>query len=87
MEKNSKCPVPKINFAVIGIGWRAEFFLRIARALPEQFEVSGVVSSRTSKREEIRNKWGLRAYQSAEELLANEKPDFVVLSILSLIHI
>jgi predicted dehydrogenase len=81
MEKNSKCPVPKINFAVIGIGWRAEFFLRIARALPEQFEVSGVVSSRTSKREEIRNKWGLRAYQSAEELLANEKPDFVVLSI------
>ncbi|RAK12721.1 oxidoreductase family protein [Halanaerobium saccharolyticum] len=81
MEKNSKYPVPKINFAVIGIGWRAEFFLRIARALPEQFEVLGVVSSRTSKREEIRNKWGLRAYQSAEELLANEKPDFVVLSI------
>lgn len=81
MEKNSKYPVSKINFAVIGIGWRAEFFLRIARALPEQFEVSGVVSSRTSKREEIRNKWGLRAYQSAEELLANEKPGFVVLSI------
>lgn len=71
----------KINFAVIGIGWRAEFFLRIARALPEQFEVSGVVSSREGKREEIRNKWGLKAYQSAEELLGNENPDFVVLSI------
>ncbi|TDO94865.1 oxidoreductase family protein [Halanaerobium saccharolyticum] len=81
MEKISKYPVPKTNFAVIGIGWRAEFFLRIARALPEQFEVSGVVSSRAGKREEIRNKWGFKPYQSAEELLANENPDFVVLSI------
>jgi len=80
MEIISKCSVPN-NIAVIGIGWRAEFFLRIARALPEQFEVSGVVSSRANKREEIRNKWGLKAYQSAEELLENENPDFVVLSI------
>ena len=82
MEKNSKYPVPKkINFAVIGIGWRAEFFLRIARALPEQFQLAGVVSSREDKREEIRNKWGFKAYQSAEELLQAESPDFVVLSI------
>ncbi len=85
MEIISKYPVPKkpkkINFAVIGIGWRAQFFLRIARALPEQFEVSGVVSSRTAKREEIKNRWGHKAYQSAEELLQAESPDFVVLSI------
>ncbi len=71
----------KINFSVIGIGWRAEFFLRIARALPERFEVSGVVSSRANKREKIRNQWGLKAYQSTEKLLENENPDFVVLSI------
>lgn len=71
----------KINFAVIGIGWRAEFFLRIARALPEKFEVSGVVSSRANKREEIKNEWGFKAYQSATELLQAEKPDFVVLAI------
>ena len=71
----------KINFAVIGIGWRAEFFLRIAKALPEKFRVLGVVSSRKKKREEIENKWGFKAYQSAEELLAGENPDFVVLAI------
>ena len=71
----------KINFAVVGIGWRAEFFLRIARALPERFQVLGVVSSRAQKREEIRSKWGFKAYQSVEKLLENEKPDFVVLSI------
>lgn len=71
----------KINFAVIGIGWRAEFFLRIAKALASRFEISGVVSSRANKREEIKNRWGLKAYQSAEELLMKENPDFVVLSI------
>lgn len=89
MEIISKYPLPKrrivmnykIDFAVIGIGWRAEFFLRIARALPENFQISGVVSSRAKKREEIRNKWGFKAYQSAEELLKNESPDFVVLAI------
>lgn len=71
----------KINFAVVGIGWRAEFFLRIAKALPERFEVSGVVSSRANKRAEIKSRWGFKAYRSAEELLKNENPDFVVLSI------
>lgn len=82
MEKNSKYPVPKkINFAVVGIGWRAEFFLRIARALPEKFRVSGVVSSRANKRKEIEEKWDFNAYQSAAELLQAESPDFVVLSI------
>jgi hypothetical protein len=71
----------KISFAVIGIGWRAEFYLRIARALPDQFELVGVVSSRRNKRKEIEDKWNFKAYSSIENLLAAERPDFVVLSI------
>ncbi len=34
----------KIVYGLIGSGWRAEFYLRIAKALPEAFEVCGVVS-------------------------------------------
>ena len=33
----------KIRFGLIGSGWRAEFYIRIAKMLPEQFELTGVL--------------------------------------------
>jgi predicted dehydrogenase len=41
------------SFGVIGSGWRAEFFLRIARDLPEQFPLAGVVARNPDKRAEL----------------------------------
>jgi predicted dehydrogenase len=32
------------RFGVIGSGWRSEFFLRIAAALPDQLQVAGIVA-------------------------------------------
>ena len=34
----------RIQFGVVGAGWRAEFFLRIAAAAPEHFELPTVVA-------------------------------------------
>ncbi|MFD8418773.1 hypothetical protein ACFV2J_05360, partial [Streptomyces sp. NPDC059668] len=32
-----------IRFGIVGSGWRADFFARLARLLPERLEVAGVV--------------------------------------------
>ena len=32
-----------IHYALVGGGWRAEFYLRIARELPERFVIDGLV--------------------------------------------
>jgi len=40
----------KQSFALIGAGWRGDFFLRIARDLPERFPLAGVVVRDAAKR-------------------------------------
>jgi len=35
----------KTTFGLYGSGWRAEFFLRVAKALHERFTVAGVVTT------------------------------------------
>ena len=32
------------RFGIVGTGWRSLFYLRVARACPEQFEIAGVVT-------------------------------------------
>ncbi len=47
----------KAKFIVIGYGWRADFFYRIAKMLPERFEIcAGVL--RTKERSRWRRRKG-----------------------------
>jgi hypothetical protein len=69
-----------IRFGMIGGGWRAEFFTRIARELPERFQLVGVVQRDHAKAEAFGAAWGAPAFASYAELAAAE-PDFVVLSV------
>jgi hypothetical protein len=66
---------------MIGGGWRGEFFLRIARDLPEQFPLAGVVVRNGEKREQLRAIWSIPVFATVEELLAKGKPAFVVTSV------
>lgn len=59
-------PIP---FAIVGTGWRAAFYERVATALPDRFRITGTLS---------RSATGSRA--TIDELLADE-PAFVVLSV------
>lgn len=71
-----------ITFSIIGGGsFRAQYFLRIAQALPKQFCVSGMVIRDEIKGKEMEDLWRVPTYRTLDQLLQNEQPDFIVLSI------
>lgn len=67
-----------INLAIVGGGWRAAFYLRIVKALPELFTLDGLIVREPIKGLKLEQEWGLRTYRTIEELLAKNRPEFVV---------
>ncbi len=70
-----------INFGVVGTGWRAEFFLRIATACPDKFRVVGIVGRNRQKANDVGHRFRTTVFDSLEDLVKQGKPDFVVLSL------
>jgi predicted dehydrogenase len=68
----------KTTFALYGSGWRAEFFLRVARALPYLFDLCGVVTRSDEKAERFGRDFGVSCYKSVDDLLKATRPDFFV---------
>ncbi len=58
-----------IKYALIGAGWRAEFYLRIAELLPDIFSVSAVFVRNPEKAAEIKNKYNVNVVSSLDEML------------------
>ena len=71
-------PMTVTTFGIIGTGWRSEFFLRLARAAPDRFRATGVVSRSAERGAEITARWGPPAFESVAALLRAEAPDFVI---------
>lgn len=67
----------KIRYAVAGTGWRAMFYVRAAKKLPELFELTGVLCRTKEKAEAFEAAHGVRAFWSLDALLET-KPMFVV---------
>src|ERR1700720_929345 len=72
---------PPACFALVGAGWRAQYFLRIAEFLPERFRVSGMVVRNPDRARDMQSRWGVPTYPTLDALLAAPRPDFVVLSV------
>jgi hypothetical protein len=70
----------KTKYAVIGSGWRAEFYIRIAKLVPEQFELTGMLIRDGNKGGQIAVQFGVKVVNDLDSLLA-DKPDFVVVCI------
>lgn len=69
-----------IRFGIVGGGWRTRFFLRIARELPEHFEVCGIFARRAEVREELNRDFGVPVFDSLDTLLQTS-PTFIVVSV------
>jgi len=66
-----------ISFAVIGGGWRSEFYIRVANALPHLFNITGIYLRNEKTQAEFSNKYSIKIFDNLEKMLET-KPDFVV---------
>ena len=69
------------RFAIVGAGWRTEFFLRIAAALPERFRLEGLVVRNPDKGARLTAQWGHHTYRCVDDLLEHTKPEFLISSV------
>ncbi|MBD3922539.1 Gfo/Idh/MocA family oxidoreductase [Paenibacillus sp. PR3] len=68
-----------LRIGIIGGGWRAAYYLRIASLLPHLFHITGIVLRDPAKYSDLLARWSVRAFRSAEELAAES--DFLVLAV------
>ncbi len=71
----------QITLGMIGGGWRADFFLRIAQALPERFHLGGMLVRDAAKGERIEETWGVKTVRTLDELRRLADFQFVVVSV------
>ncbi|MGW5576579.1 Gfo/Idh/MocA family protein [Micromonospora chokoriensis] len=69
------------RFGLVGSGWRGEFFLRLARLLPERLRATGVVTRTESRGAAVAAAWDVPTFRTTAELLAHERPDVVIVSV------
>lgn len=70
----------KSRFIIVGSGWRAMYYVRIAKALPELFELSAVLCRTEEKALKIASEYEIHTTTSIEECM-NYHPDFVVVAV------
>jgi hypothetical protein len=69
-----------VTFGIVGVGWRTEFYLRIAQACPDRFSVTGIVGRTPEKAQEVAGRFGVPLLSSVDEL-ARTHPLFIVTSV------
>ena len=70
-----------IRYAVVGTGWRSEFFLLLAASMPDRFGVTGVVSRSVERGYDVKARFGCPAFTDLGTLIKTARPDFLITSI------
>ncbi|NOU67709.1 gfo/Idh/MocA family oxidoreductase [Paenibacillus sp. LMG 31461] len=70
-----------IEFGLVGRGWRAEFYLRIAQMQPHRFAVRAMLVRDEERGREIEEKWGVKTYRDMESFVSSGPLLFVVVCV------
>ena len=70
----------KIRFALIGSGWRSLFYIRIAKALSEYFEITAIRVRSKEKQDFILSSYGFKSVLN-DQAVVDTNPDFVVVAV------
>ncbi|MBV1853160.1 Gfo/Idh/MocA family oxidoreductase [Catellatospora sp. NEAU-YM18] len=70
-----------MRYAVIGRGWRAQFFFKLAALLPDRLQVTGVMTRSAAAAAEVAAQWRLPVTQDLAELLRTGDPEYVITSV------
>ncbi|GHJ44349.1 hypothetical protein Cs7R123_16910 [Catellatospora sp. TT07R-123] len=70
-----------IRYAVIGRGWRAQFFFKLAALMPDRLQVTGVMTRSAQAAAEVAAQWRLPVVQDLDELLRTGDPEYVITSV------
>ena len=60
-----------MTFAVVGTGWRSEFYLRLARTAPERLRAVAIVANSSAAEERMSARWDAPVVRTLEEALAH----------------
>lgn len=69
-----------IRFGVVGAGWRTRFFLKVARACPDRFTVTGIVTRDRKKAAQWLPPYDVPLFKSLDDLI-DTRPQFVITSV------
>jgi predicted dehydrogenase len=69
------------TYGIVGSGWRAQFFLRLAALLPEHLRVAGVVTRSAASGARVEAAYGVPTHRDLDGLLATGRPDFVITAV------
>lgn len=70
-----------IEFGIVGRGWRADFYLRIAKALPQHFAVRAMLVRDEERGKEIEDEWGVKTYRDMASFASSGPLMFAVVSV------
>jgi predicted dehydrogenase len=66
-------------FGIVGGGWRAAFFIKVSRELPDLFQIPFVVEPDEKRGEYLKEKWGVRIIKDINGI--DTDVDFLVLTL------
>ena len=69
------------KFGIVGAGWRTEFFLRIAKALPDRFAVTAMAVRNKERAVEIEQTWHIPTFPDVRAMVDGAEVDFAVVSV------